>query len=108
MSTLNNLGITQLKQALAIREKITVLENRLSEILGGNSPISSEDRRKGRRRMSAAARAAIGAAQRARWAKLKVKAAKPRRKMSAAGRAAISAAAKVRWKKAKAAGKTRL
>ena len=33
---------------------------------------------------------------------------KPKRKMSAAGRAAISAAAKARWKKAKAAGNTHL
>jgi len=33
---------------------------------------------------------------------------KARHKMSAAGRARISAAAKARWKKAKAAGKSRL
>lgn len=33
---------------------------------------------------------------------------KPKRKMSAASRAAISAAAKARWKKAKAAGRTHL
>jgi hypothetical protein len=33
---------------------------------------------------------------------------KPRRKLTAAGRAALSAAAKARWAKAKKAGKTRL
>jgi hypothetical protein len=33
---------------------------------------------------------------------------KPKRKMSAAGKAALSAAAKARWAKAKAAGKSRL
>jgi hypothetical protein len=62
--------------------------------------------------MSAAGRAAIAAAQKSRWAKVKgaqksVKpvAAKPakRGKMSAAGRAAIVAAQKARWAKVKAA-----
>jgi hypothetical protein len=33
---------------------------------------------------------------------------KPKRKMSAAGKATLSAAAKARWAKAKAAGKTTL
>ncbi|MGO9477806.1 MAG: hypothetical protein ACLQAH_13440 [Limisphaerales bacterium] len=64
--------------------------------------------------MSAAGRAKIAAAARARWARVKgakkpAKAAsKPRRKMSAAGRAKIAAAARARWKKAKAAGKNSL
>jgi hypothetical protein len=61
--------------------------------------------------MSAAGRANIIAAQKARWAKIKgAKAApkKPRKKMSAAAKARISAAAKARWRKAKAAGKKRL
>ena len=64
--------------------------------------------------MSAAGRASIAAAQKARWAKVKGKksSAKPvkkaKRKMSAAARAKISAAAKKRWAKAKAAGKTKL
>ena len=64
--------------------------------------------------MSAAGRARIVAAQRARWAKRKGKqlsvkpVKKAKRQMSAAARAKISAAAKKRWAKAKAAGKTRL
>ena len=63
--------------------------------------------------MSASARARIGAAQKARWAKVKgKKAAKPavagRRKMSPAARAKIAAAAKARWAKAKAAGRKSL
>ena len=65
----------------------------------------------GRRKMSAAARAAIAVAQRARWAKQKREAEKPTRKkrrMSAAGRAALAAAAKARRPKPKAAGKERL
>ena len=62
--------------------------------------------------MSAAGRARIIAAQKARWAK--VKAGKPapkakgKRKMSAAARAKIAAAARARWAKAKASGKKAL
>jgi hypothetical protein len=61
--------------------------------------------------MSAAGRARIAAAQKARWAKSKAvkvappaaaKPAKKKRKMSAAGRARIGAAAKARWAKIKA------
>jgi len=110
MNTIKNLTVDQLKQALAIREQIESLEADLNQILGGEIPIPHAT--KGKRKMSAAARAKIGAAQLARWAKAKgvkvEKSAKPRRKMSAAARAAISAAAKARWKKAKAAGKMRL
>lgn len=64
--------------------------------------------------MSAAGRARIIAAQKARWAKYKTagKSAKParktRRKMNAAARARIAAAARARWAKAKAAGKNSL
>jgi len=61
--------------------------------------------------MSAAGRARIAAAARARWARVnatKKSATKTRRKMSAAARAKIAAAAKARWKKAKAAGRKRL
>jgi hypothetical protein len=84
----------------------------------GRPPGKSVQRRpRGRRRMSAAARAKIAAAQRARWAKQKGTApansasakksapAKRRRRMSAAGRKRISEAAKAMWaarKKAKA------
>jgi transcriptional regulator with XRE-family HTH domain len=61
---------------------------------------------------SKAARMAMAAAQRRRWAKLKGTeeevAPKKRRKMSAAGRAKIAAAAKARWAKIKAAGKNSL
>ena len=55
-----------------------------------------------RRKMSAAGRKSIAAAQRARWAKVKAEAGtsqepKPKRKLSAAGRKAISEAAKKLW-----------
>jgi hypothetical protein len=61
--------------------------------------------------MSAAGRAKIAAAAKARWAKVKGQktAAKPvkkaRRKMSAVARAKISAAAKARWAKYRAGKK---
>ena len=55
-----------------------------------------------KRRMSAAARRKIAAAQRKRWANAKAGSepeapAKPKRRLSAAGRAAIIAATKKRW-----------
>lgn len=63
----------------------------------------------GRRTFSAATKAKMAAAQKARWAKLKGGATaataavkKPKRKLSAAGRAAIVAAAKARWARVKA------
>ena len=62
--------------------------------------------------MSAAGRARISEAAKARWATVKGTAAKPgrkgRRKMSAAVKAKIAAAARLRWKKAKAAGRSTL
>jgi hypothetical protein len=69
----------------------------------------------GRGKMSAAARARIGAAQRARWAKLKGKngqtkstapaAPKKRRTMSASARRKIAAAQRLRWAKLKSSQK---
>jgi hypothetical protein len=64
--------------------------------------------------MSAAAKARIAAAQRARWAKVKGRAAAPKkevkkkRKVSAATKARLAAIAKARWAKVKAAGKSAL
>jgi len=64
--------------------------------------------------MSAAGRARIAAAQKARWAKAKsaTQESKPgsmgRKKMSAAGRKRLAASAKARWAKAKASGKNAL
>jgi hypothetical protein len=99
-----NISVEQLKYAITIREKIEALQEELAAIVGGGNPIS----RTGKRKMSASARAKIGAAQKARWAKQSGKTGKSKYKMSASARAAISAAAKARWKKAKAAGKSTL
>ena len=69
----------------------------------------------GTRRISAAGRANIVAAQKARWANArangsntKVVAMPKKRRMSAAARKKIAAAQRARWAKAKAAGKTTL
>jgi len=79
---------------------------------GGGTPQAAVATAKpAKRTMSAAARAKIRAAQKARWAAIKgaVKSAVPtpvkkgRRKMSAAGRAKIAAAARARWAKVRAA-----
>ena len=111
MNSIINLSANQLRRAADFKDEIETLQNQLSSLLGGT--VGAATPRK-RRRMSASARAKIGAAQKARWAKVKGRkpTAKPvkkaRRKMSAAARARISAAAKARWKKAKAAGKNRL
>lgn len=66
--------------------------------------------RPGARRLSAAARAKIAAAQRARWAKVRANGGRPskvvkmsrRRTLSAAARKRIAAAQRARWAKFKA------
>jgi hypothetical protein len=96
-------SINALERALSIRREIDSLENRLGALLGRT--ISSHPTiGKGRgRHMSAAARAKIAAAQRARWAKVKAGqdgAVKPRRKkggITAAGRRRLSLLMKARW-----------
>ena len=73
MNTLLSLTATQLKHAAAIKEKITSLEKELVAILGGapaaKAPAAKPVKKK--RKMSAAGRARIAAAQKARWAKIK-------------------------------------
>jgi hypothetical protein len=123
MSSITNLTPSQLRQAADLKEKITALENQLNQLTGATTQsvaakpaVAKAPKKKGG--MSAAGKAKIAAAQRARWAKVKaakpvVKAAAspaPKKKggMSAEGRARIAAAAKARWAKAKAAGKKSL
>jgi hypothetical protein len=111
---LTSLSPQQLRRAATIKEQIQSLENELGRILGDSTKSVTAVAPKKKRKMSAAGRAKIAAAARARWAKVKGQktAAKPikkaRRKMSAAARAKIAAAARARWKKAKAAGKKTL
>ena len=118
--TLSSLSSEQLRRAADLQEEIEALNTELASILGAPASIPAKAPKK--RGMSAAGRARIAAAQKARWAKVaidrdlkkasqdnkKIRLKKSKRKMSAAGRARISAAANARWAKAKAAGKKRL
>jgi hypothetical protein len=70
---------TQLRKAADIQEKIQSLQEELGQLLGGEVPTPAETTK-----------------------------APKKRRMSAAGRARIAAAAKARWAKVKAAGKTKL
>ncbi len=113
MNSIVNLSVKQLRRAVNIKDKIQSLENRLNQILGSPAKaVTVAVPKRKKRKMSAAGRAKIAAAQKARWAKAKGRKAKQtqpkKRTMSAAGRARISAAAKARWAKAKAAGKKTL
>jgi hypothetical protein len=109
-----SLSTSQLKQALAIREKIEALEHELAQVVGAD-PVTNGNGEKRKWTMSASARAKIAAAQKARWAKqksgtpaAKASKAKGKRKMSPAARAKIAAVARARWAKAKAAGRSAL
>jgi hypothetical protein len=127
MSILNSLSGAVLRQASEIKNKIEALEVEFAKLLnasavgfsveiGKDKPVAKKGG------MSAAGRAKIAAAQKARWAKVNagkkskvsVSASKPatvtakpalKKKggMSAAGRAKIAAAAKARWAKVRAA-----
>ncbi len=104
-NNLTSLSIEQLRRAVALKEQIEALAGQLRGVLGAPST------RRGSIR-SAATRARMAAAQRARWAttrgKTPKKARRMRRKISAAGRARIAAAAKARWAAAKRAGRRTL
>jgi hypothetical protein len=97
----------QLRQAANLKEKIVALEKELNQLFGSTAkPVASPAQKK-RRKMSAAGKARIVAALKARWAKVKAAKsgaeAKPaKRKMSAAAKAKSSAAMKTRWAKVKA------
>jgi hypothetical protein len=120
--------IANLKQAIEITEQIEKLQAQLNALLqdigapvkAAKSPavkVSAPKPAKKRRGMSAAGRAAIVAAQKARWAKIKkekagkaapVKAAKPakkKRNVSPEVRAKLAAMMKARWAAKKAARK---
>lgn len=137
MNDLSSLTSAQFRHAADLKEKISALENELASILGSvptpSAPAPDPEKKstgdtkvepvnEPRRKMSAAGRARIPAAQKTRWAKTsserdlkqatqenkKIRFQKPKRKISAEGRAKMAAAAKARWAKAKTAGKTSL
>jgi hypothetical protein len=105
----------QLRHAADIAEQIDSLKEQLNEILGGGEiPIPHRAGKSGKRNMSAAGRAAIAAAAKARGAKYRAEngggapVKKAKRNMSPEGRARLAAAVKARWARAKRAGKSRL
>ncbi len=98
-----SLTTKQLRQAADLKEKIDALIRELHSLLGDSTPVSAVKAPK-KGKMSAAGRAKIAAAQKARWAKPANHAVEtPAKKstMSAAGRARIAAAQKARWAKIK-------
>jgi hypothetical protein len=93
-----NLTPTQLRKAADLQEKIQSLQEELGQILGGevSTPAETTEAPK-KRKVSAAGKARMRAAQIARWAKIKgtapeaKPAQEPKRKMSAQGLANIRA-----------------
>ena len=67
-NTAQTVTATQLKRALALREKIDKLEGELAAILGSSAPAVASAAPK-KRNMSAAGRLAISRAAKARWAR---------------------------------------
>ena len=65
-----NISASQLRRAADIKDKIESLQGELNQLLGNGSAVAAKPEPK-RRKMSAAARAKIAAAQRARWAKVR-------------------------------------
>jgi hypothetical protein len=104
MIHLTHLSTGQLRNILSIREQIETLESEIDSITAGvgevPTPATEEAPKKGRRRRSAAVRAKMAAAAKARWAKIKgtgeaITEEKPAKKgtsrLIAAGRAIIAA-----------------
>jgi hypothetical protein len=96
-----HISLNSLEEALSIRRQMDTLEKRLGTLLGG-SPSTAALTHRGKRRMSAQARAKIAAAMRARWAKRKgrttaTKTAKKKGGVTAAGRKRLSQLMKARW-----------
>jgi hypothetical protein len=69
MNTLFTLTSAQLKRAAAVKDEIASLEKELMAILGAPAPAAKSAKK--RRGMSAAGRARVAAAQKARWAKIR-------------------------------------
>ncbi len=68
---INNLSVTQLRQAANLKEKIEALEKELNQVLGLTATTTAGEVSKKKVGMSAAAKAKISAAAKARWARIK-------------------------------------
>lgn len=103
--TIQNLTAAQLRKAAQLQEQIAKLKGEVDQILGSSEKSLVQP---AKRKMSAAGRAKIIAAQKARWAKVKSNKPKAKptkkagRKLSPEARAKIVAAQKARWAKVKA------
>jgi hypothetical protein len=70
-ASISSLSAQQLRRAADIKDKIQSLEKELEQILDSSTEPVSVAVPKKRRKMSAAGRARIAAAAKARWAKVK-------------------------------------
>ena len=70
-ASIASLSAKQLRRAADIKDKIQSLEKELEQILGFSIKPAAPAATRKRRKMSAAGRARIAAAQKARWAKVK-------------------------------------
>jgi hypothetical protein len=116
---LSELSAAQLRRAADLKEQIEKLQEELASLLGAPAApqAAAAAPKQTKRKMSAAGRANVSAAAKARWAKLKgtaksapaakpapvAKPARKRWKISAAGKARIKAANQAYWAKVKAA-----
>jgi hypothetical protein len=96
-----DLSLKSLEEAVSIRRKIDILERSLASLF---SAASGSTAKSGKRRMSAATRAKIAAAARARWAKQKrgkgagrTLTVRTKGGITAAGRKRLSQLMKARW-----------
>jgi len=95
MNSFADLSVKQLRRAIVIKERLGKLESQLAALLGVASSGTVTGKRRGRPPGSGAALRTPHVDGR-------------KRKRSAAWRAKLAAAARARWKKAKAQGKTTL
>ena len=103
-----DVSVKSLEEALLIRRQIGALEKRLASLLG--TALSRSAFKTGGKRMSAATRAKLSPAAKARWVKRKrgvSKAARKKGELTPAGRKRLSQLMKARWAATKraAAGK---
>jgi len=73
IQTLRDLSVGQLQRAATIKRRIDELERELTSLLGNADDIRTGRTGRRRRKVSAAGRARMAAAAKARWAKVKAK-----------------------------------
>jgi hypothetical protein len=116
MNSITNLTPQQLRKAADVKEQIDALQNELNELLGTEAPAPAAGNEKPqKRKFSAATKARMRAAQKARWTRIKgttpestSEEPKKKRKMTEAWRRALARAHAARRAKAKAAREARL